>query len=33
MVGMVPGVRIGIMDCLERYLMYELGWWFDWKGA
>jgi hypothetical protein len=30
---MVLGVRIGIVDCLERYLMYELGWWLDWKGA
>jgi hypothetical protein len=42
MVGMVPGVRIRIVDCLERYLMYRLGWWylvyrlgwwFDWKGV
>jgi hypothetical protein len=33
MAGMVPGVQIGIVDCLERYLMYILGWWLDWKGA
>jgi hypothetical protein len=33
MAGMVPGVRIGILDCLERYIMYSLGWWLDWKGA
>jgi hypothetical protein len=32
MLGMVPGVRIGIVDGLERYLMYGLGWWTDWKG-
>jgi hypothetical protein len=30
---MVPGVRIEIMDCLERYLVYGLGWWLDWKGT
>jgi hypothetical protein len=30
---MVPDVRIGIVNCLERYLMYGLGWWLDWKGA
>jgi hypothetical protein len=30
---MVPNVRIGIVDCLEGYLMYGLGWWMDWKGA
>jgi hypothetical protein len=30
---MVPSVRIGIVDCLERYLMYGLEWWLDWKGA
>jgi hypothetical protein len=29
MVGMVPSVRIEIVDCLERYLMYGLGWWLD----
>jgi hypothetical protein len=29
MVGMVPGVWIGIVDYLERYLMYGLGWWLD----
>jgi hypothetical protein len=29
---MVPGVRIGTVDCLVRYLMYGLGWWLDWKG-
>jgi hypothetical protein len=33
MVGIVPSVRIGIADCLERYLMYGLRWWLDWKGA
>jgi hypothetical protein len=33
MVGMVPGVQIGIMDCLERYLVYRLGWWLDGKGV
>jgi hypothetical protein len=33
MIGMVPGVRIGIVDCLERYLVYELGWRLDLKGA
>jgi hypothetical protein len=33
MVGMVPGVRFGIVDCLERYLMYGFRWWLDWKGA
>jgi hypothetical protein len=29
---MVPDVRIGIVDGLERYLVYGLGWWTDWKG-
>jgi hypothetical protein len=33
MVGMVLGAWIGIIDCLERYLVYGLGWWLDWKGA
>jgi hypothetical protein len=33
MVGMVPSVRIEIVDCLERYIMYSLEWWLDWKGA
>jgi hypothetical protein len=33
MVGMVLDVRIGIVDCLEMYLVYGLGWWLDWKGA
>jgi hypothetical protein len=33
MVGMVPGVRIEIVDCLERYLVYGLEWWLDWKAA
>jgi hypothetical protein len=33
MVAMVPNVRIGNVDCLERYLVYGLGWWLDWKGA
>jgi hypothetical protein len=23
----------GIMDCLERYLMYGVRKWLDWKGA
>jgi hypothetical protein len=32
MVGMVPSVRIGIVDCLESYLMCGLGWWLDWNG-
>jgi hypothetical protein len=26
MVGMVLSVRIGIVNCLERYLVYRLGW-------
>jgi hypothetical protein len=30
---MVPGVRIEIVDYLKRYLVYELGWWLDWKGS
>jgi hypothetical protein len=30
---MAPGVQIGIVDYLKRYLMYGLGWWLDWKGA
>jgi hypothetical protein len=25
MVDMVPGARMGIVDCLEWYLMYGLG--------
>jgi hypothetical protein len=33
MVGMVPSVRNGIVNCLEMYLMYELEWWLDWKGV
>jgi hypothetical protein len=33
MVGIVPDVRIGTVDCLERYLVYGLGWWLHWKGA
>jgi hypothetical protein len=33
MVGMVQGVQIGIVDYLERYLMYRLGWWLNWKGV
>jgi hypothetical protein len=33
MVGMVPGVRIEIEDCLEWYVVYGLGWWLGWKGA
>jgi hypothetical protein len=33
MVGMIPGVRIEIVDYLERYLVYKLGWWLDWKGS
>jgi hypothetical protein len=23
----------GFVDCLERYLMYRMGKWLDWKGA
>jgi hypothetical protein len=30
---MESSVRIGIVDCLERFLMYGLGWWLDWKVA
>jgi hypothetical protein len=33
MVDMVPGVWIGIVDDLKRYLIYKLGWWTNWKGA
>jgi hypothetical protein len=33
MVGMIPGVWIGIVDCLERYNMYGLRLWMVWKGA
>jgi hypothetical protein len=33
MVSVVPNVQIVIVDGLERYLMYRLGWWLDWKGA
>jgi hypothetical protein len=28
-----PVYRFGIVDGLERYLVYELGWWIDWKGV
>jgi hypothetical protein len=31
--GLVPGVWIGIVDSLARYLVYRLGWWLDWKGV
>jgi hypothetical protein len=27
----VPGIRIGNVDGLKRYLVYGLGWWLDWK--
>jgi hypothetical protein len=30
---MVPGVRIGNVDDLERYLVYGTGMWMVWKGA
>jgi hypothetical protein len=30
---MVPGVRIGNVDDMERYLVYGLGMWMVWKGA
>jgi hypothetical protein len=30
---MVPSVQIGIVDSLERYLVYGLAWWMDWKRA
>jgi hypothetical protein len=33
MVDMVPCVRIEIVDCLEMYLVYGLGYWLDWKDA
>jgi hypothetical protein len=33
MVGMVLSVWIGIVDCLERYIVYRLGWLLDWRGA
>jgi hypothetical protein len=33
MVAIVPGVCIGIVDGLKRYLVYELEWWMDWKGS
>jgi hypothetical protein len=29
MVGMVLSLWIEIVDCLERYLVYGLGWWMD----
>jgi hypothetical protein len=29
----VPGMRNGIVDGLERYLVYGLGLWLVWKGA
>jgi hypothetical protein len=31
MVDMVPGVWIVIVNDLERYVVYRLGWWLDWK--
>jgi hypothetical protein len=33
MVGMVPSVRIEIVDGLEMYLLYGLVWWRDLKGV
>jgi hypothetical protein len=30
---LVPSVRHGLVDGLERYLMYRMGLWMDWKGA
>jgi hypothetical protein len=30
---MVPGIRMGIVDCLDKYVMYRLGWWLELKGA
>jgi hypothetical protein len=30
---MLPSVRIGIVDSLERYLVYGLAWWMDWIRA
>jgi hypothetical protein len=30
---MVPGVWIGNVDNLERYLVYRVGMWMVWKGA
>jgi hypothetical protein len=30
---MVPDVRIGNVDDIERYLVYRLGMWMVWKGA
>jgi hypothetical protein len=30
---LVPGVRNGIVDDLERYLVYRMGSWMIWKGA
>jgi hypothetical protein len=32
-IGMVPGIRMGIVDCLDKYVMYRLGWWLELKGA
>jgi hypothetical protein len=29
----VPGIWIGNVDSLERYLMYGMGLWMVWKGA
>jgi hypothetical protein len=29
----VRGVRNGLVDGLERYLVYELGLWILWKGS
>jgi hypothetical protein len=30
---LVPSVRIGNVDSLERYLVYGLGMWMVWKGT
>jgi hypothetical protein len=30
---MVPGVWVRILDGLERYLVYGLRWWTNWKDA
>jgi hypothetical protein len=31
--SLVPGVRNGIVDGLERYLVYGMRLWMVWKGA
>jgi hypothetical protein len=30
---LVPGVRHGNVDGLEKYLVYKMGLWIVWKGA